>query len=157
MSRSTRASKLLDAAGVAYRLHGYDYQPDADGKGVQAALALGQPPQRVLKSLMTWVDKQAVCAVIACDRRLSLKKLAAACGGKSAQMMEVAEAERRTGYKVGGISPLGQQRSAAVVIEQSVLSEPSLLFNAGQRGLLLEVASEQVLAVLQARACDICQ
>lgn len=156
MSRATRATKVLDAAGIAYQLHAYDYQASADAKGVQAALALGQPPQRVLKSLMTWVDKQAVCAVIASDRRLSLKKLAAACGGKSAQMMEVVEAERHTGYKVGGISPLGQQRSAAVVIEQTVLSEPSLLFNAGQRGLLLELASAQVLAILHARACDLC-
>jgi Cys-tRNA(Pro)/Cys-tRNA(Cys) deacylase len=156
MSRTTRATKLLDASGITYQLHAYDYRADADAKGIQAALALQQPPQRVLKSLMAWVDKQAVCAVIPCDRRLSLKKLATACGGKSARMMEVAEAERRTGYKVGGISPLGQQRSAPVVLEQSALHEPSLLFNAGQRGLLVEISSEHVLAVLQARARALC-
>jgi Cys-tRNA(Pro)/Cys-tRNA(Cys) deacylase len=156
MSRATRATRALDAAGVAYRLHAYDYAADAEAKGLQAADALGFAPQRVLKSLMAWVDAQPVCAVIPSDRRLQLKKLAAAVGGKSARMMDVAEAERRSGYKVGGISPLGQQRPVPVLVEQAALDAPSVLLNAGQRGLLLELESDRLLAALQARACDLC-
>lgn len=157
MSKATRATKALDAAGVAYRLHPYDYEAEAGAKGLQAAQALGLPPERVLKSLMAWVDTRAVCVVVPSDRRVQLKKLAAAAGGKAARMMEAAEAERRTGYKVGGISPLGQQRPAPVLVEQAALTAGSVWFNAGQRGLLLEMAAEQVLAALQARACDLCE
>jgi Cys-tRNA(Pro)/Cys-tRNA(Cys) deacylase len=91
---------------VAYRLHPYDYEADAVlGKGLQAAAALGMSPARVLKTLMAWVDARAVCAVIPSDRQLQPKALAAACGGKSARMMEVAEAERRSGYAWYGSGP----------------------------------------------------
>lgn len=157
MSKATRATKALDAAGVVYRLHPYDYAAEAGAKGLQAAQALGLPPERVLKSLMAWVDTRAVCVVVPSDRRVQLKKLAAAAGGKAARMMEAAEAERRTGYKVGGISPLGQQRPAPVLVEQSALDAGSVWFNAGQRGLLLEMDAAQVLDALQARACDLCE
>lgn len=84
MSRATRATKALDAAGMGYVLHAYDYQADADAKGLQAARALGLQPLTVLKTLMAWVDDKAVCVVIPCDRRVSSKKLAGAHGGKSA-------------------------------------------------------------------------
>ena len=156
MSHATRATRVLDAAGVSYRLHTYDYHAEAGQKGVAAALALGLPASRVLKSLMAWVDDHPVCAVIPADQRLSLKKLAAARGGKSARMMDVAEAERLTGYKVGGISPLGQQRQAPVIIEHSIVSQASVIFNAGQRGLLLELDTVQALALLQAQTTDLC-
>ncbi|KAB7765167.1 Cys-tRNA(Pro) deacylase [Xanthomonas maliensis] len=157
MSKATRATKSLDAAGVAYVLHPYDYRPDADAKGLQAAQALGLAPDTVLKTLMAWVDDQAVCVVIPCNRRLSLKTLASAHGGKSARMMEVADAERRTGYKVGGISPLGQQRPVPVLIERSALTSPALWINAGQRGLLLELRGDQIVAALQARPAQLCE
>ncbi|WP_115512430.1 MULTISPECIES: Cys-tRNA(Pro) deacylase [Xanthomonas] len=157
MSKATRATKALDAAGVAYVLHPYDYQSDADAKGLQAANALGLAPQTVLKTLMAWVDDLAMCAVIPCNRRLSLKQLASACGGKSARMMDVADAERRTGYKVGGISPLGQQRQTPVLIEATALDAPALWINAGQRGLLLELPGAQLLQALTARACVLCE
>ncbi|MGV7196056.1 Cys-tRNA(Pro) deacylase [Xanthomonas axonopodis] len=157
MSKATRATKALDAAGVGYVLHPYVYQADADAKGLQAAQALGLPPHAVLKTLMAWVDDNAVCVVIPCDRRVSLKKLASAYGGKSARMMEVADAERRTGYKVGGISPLGQQRQAPVLVDTTALDAPALWINAGQRGLLLELPGPQLLQALAARACALCE
>ncbi|ATS20311.1 prolyl-tRNA synthetase [Xanthomonas phaseoli pv. phaseoli] len=157
MSKATRATKALDAAGVGYVLHPYDYQADADAKGLQAAHALGLQPHTVLKTLMAWVDDTPVCVVIPCDRRVSLKKLASACGGKSARMMEVADAERRTGYKVGGISPLGQQRQVPVLVEITALDAPALWINAGQRGLLLELPGNQLMQALAARACALCE
>ena len=155
MSHATRATRALDAAGVAYTLHPYDYDAEAGavagGKGLHAAASLGVEPGRVLKTLMAWVDAQAVCVVVPSDRQVQLKALAAAVGGKSARMMEVAEAERRTGYKVGGISPFGQQRQAPAWFEQEVVDAASVYINAGQRGLLLQLAPGDALRVLQAR------
>jgi Cys-tRNA(Pro)/Cys-tRNA(Cys) deacylase len=91
-------------------VHTYDYDPNADRIGLQAAEALNEPPERVLKSLMAMVDGKPVCVIVRSDREVSMKKLAAAFGGKSAQMMKPGEAERLSGYKVGGISPFGQTR-----------------------------------------------
>lgn len=156
MSKATRATRQLDGARVAYRLHAYDFDADAaGGKGVHAAQSLGIAPQRMLKTLMAWVDERAVCAVIPSDRQLQLKRLAAACGGKSARMMEIPEAERRSGYKVGGISPFAQQRPVSVWIERDALAHDSVWINAGQRGLLLEIAPTAAVGLLHAEAAAI--
>jgi len=156
MSRATRATRQLDGAGIAYTLHAYDFDAEASaGKGMHAAQSLGVPPGRVLKTLMAWVDDRAVCAVIPSDRQLQLKRLAAACGGKAARMMEVPEAERRSGYKVGGISPFAQQRPVPVWIERDALDDASVYINAGQRGLLLELAPTAASGVLHAQAASI--
>ena len=119
MSRATRATKALEEPGVAFTVHSYDYDPDADRIGLQAAEALGEPPERVLKTLMALVDGKPACVIVPSDREVSMKKLAAAFGGKSAQMMKPAEAERVSGYKVGGISPFGQMRKLRTAIEDS--------------------------------------
>lgn len=157
MSRVTRATRLLDAAGVAWRLHAYDYDAHAaaGGKGLHAAAVLGVPPGRVLKTLMARVDAQAVCVVIPSDRQLLSKALAAAAGGRTARMMEPAEAERRTGYRIGGISPFAQQRPAPVWFEADALGEPGVFVNAGQRGLLVELAPADAVRVLRARTARI--
>ena len=84
---------------------------------MQAAEALGEAPARVLKTLMAMVDEKPVCAIVPSDREVALKRLAAAFGGKSARMMKPAEAERISGYKVGGISPFGQKRKLPTAIE----------------------------------------
>src|SRR5215475_5808737 len=126
MSKATRATKMLEQAGVAFTTHTYDYDPDADSIGMQAAEALGEPPARVLKTLMASVDGKPVCVVVPSDKEVSMKKLAAAVDGKSAQMMKPNEAERVTGFKVGGISPFGQRRTVRTVIEQSALAQDKI-------------------------------
>ena len=117
MSKSTRATKALEQAGVAFSVHAYDYDPDADKIGMAAAEALGEPPQRVLKTLVALVDGKPVCVVLRSDREVSMKKLAAALGGKAAEMMKPAEAERISGYKIGGVSPFGQNRRLRTAID----------------------------------------
>src|SRR5689334_10074809 len=97
MSRSTRATQLLEDTGVAFSVHTYEYDPNADRVGLQAAEALGETPDRVLKTLMARVDRKPVCVIVPSDREVSMKKLAAAFGGKSAEMMKPADAERATG------------------------------------------------------------
>src|ERR1044072_9290313 len=110
MARTARATQALTKAGVAFTVHTYDYDPDADRIGMAAAEALGEDPRRVLKTLMARVDGKPVCVMLPSDWEGAMKKLAAATGDKSAEMMKPADAERLTGYKVGGISPFGQTR-----------------------------------------------
>ena len=110
MSKTTPATVALTKAGVAFELFPYDYDPDAPRVGLQAAEALGWAPEQVFKTLMTLVDGKAACVIVPSDCEVSMKKLAAALGGKSAQMMKPADAERLTGYKVGGVRPSSRPR-----------------------------------------------
>jgi len=139
MSKSTRATQALDKLGVKFTLHAYDYDPDAASIGLQAAESLGVEPSRVLKTLMAEPDGKPVCAVVPSDCEVSMKKLAAAFGAKTARMMRPADAERLTGYHVGGISPFGQKKRVPVAIEQAALAHASVFLNGGQRGLQIEL------------------
>ncbi len=150
MSKATRATKALEQAGVAFTVHAYDYDPDAGKIGIQAAEALGEPPERVLKTLMALVDGKRVCVIAPSDREVSMKKLAAAFQGKSAQMMKPADAERATGYKVGGISPFGQMKPARTAIEEQALAHAHVFINAGQRGLQVRLSPRDAADMLKA-------
>jgi Cys-tRNA(Pro)/Cys-tRNA(Cys) deacylase len=150
MSKATRATRMLEQAGVAFSVQTYDYDGDADRIGLQAAAALGEAPARVLKSLMALVDGKPVCVIVPSDREVSMKKLAAAFGGKSAQMMKPADAERLSGYKVGGISPFGQTRPPRVAIEQQAMAQDLVFINGGQRGLQVRLSPRDAARVLNA-------
>jgi len=150
MSKSTRATKALEQAGITFSVLTYDYDPDADKIGLQAAEALGEPPERVLKTLMALVDGKPVCVIVPSDREVSMKKLAAAFGGKSAQMMKPTDAERITGYKVGGISPFGQMRPPRVALEAAAMAHALVTLNGGQRGLQVRLSPKDVASVLKA-------
>ena len=149
---ATPGVKFLESRGVAFTLHPYAYDPDAEAVGLAAAAALGLVPGLTLKTLMVEVDGKPACCVIPSDRQLSMKKVAAAFGGKAAAMMPPAKAEKLTGYRVGGISPFGSKRVVPVAIEASVCGAAKVWINAGQRGLLLGIAPDQALAVLGALA-----
>lgn len=156
MARTTRATQALGKAQVAHSVHEYEYDPDAPSIGLQAADALGVAPDRVLKTLMTLVDGQPVCAVIGSGREVSMKRLAVAAGGKAAQMMKPADAERATGYHVGGISPLGQKRRPrAVVVDAAAMEQAAVFVNGGQRGLQIQLAPADLVRALDARVADI--
>ncbi len=155
MSRTTAATLALGKAGAAFTLFPYDYDPDAPRVGLQAAAALGRAPEQVFKTLMAEVDGRPVCVVVPSDCELSMKKLAAACGGKSAQMMKPVDAERLTGFKVGGISPFGQRRKVATLIDETAQLFDEVLINGGQRGLLLALAPAEAVRATDARFCDL--
>jgi Cys-tRNA(Pro)/Cys-tRNA(Cys) deacylase len=135
MLKSTRATLALNKAGVNFTLHGYDYDPGAERIGLQAAAAIGVEPRRVLKTLMAEVDGKPVCVIVPSDREVSMKKLASAFHGKTAKMMMPADAERLTGYHVGGISAFAQKKRVPVVIDEAAMTESTVFLNAGQRGL----------------------
>jgi Cys-tRNA(Pro)/Cys-tRNA(Cys) deacylase len=150
MSKTTRATAALVKLGVKFALHTYDYDPDAVRIGLQAAEALGIEPHRVLKTLMAEVDGKPVCVVVPSDREVSMKKLAAAFGGKTANMMRPADAERLTGYHVGGISPLAQKKRVPMAIDAAALGQSRVYLNGGQRGLQIELDPKDAVKALDA-------
>lgn len=152
---STPALRALAALGIEVTLHPYPYDPKAEATGLQAALALGIDPAVMLKTLMVEVDGNPACCVIPSDRQLSMKKVAAAFGAKSAAMMPAPKAEKHTGYHVGGISPFGQKRVVPTAIEASACTAPRVWINAGQRGLLLSLPPEAALRALAARPIEL--
>ncbi|WP_262298453.1 Cys-tRNA(Pro) deacylase [Microvirga sesbaniae] len=150
MSKTTRATQALQQAGIAFTVHAYDYDPNAERIGLQAAEAMEADPASVLKTLMVLVDNRPACVILPSDREVNLKKLAAALGGKAAQMMKPADAERITGYHVGGISPFGQKKRVPTVLEQSALDRGEVFMNGGQRGLQVRLDPRAAAAVLDA-------
>ena len=156
MAKATPATLALEKAGVAFTLHEYDYDPNAERIGMQAAQALGIKPARLLKTLMARAGDAVVCVLAPSDREVNLKKLATAAGAKIAARLGITEAERITGYHVGGISPFGQKKRVRVFIEQSALAFERIVVNGGRRGLQLELAPSALVRQLSALAADLC-
>lgn len=143
----TPALDLVRRDGATYRVHAYD-PPVRHGRvrnerpdyGTEAAEALGVEPSRVFKTLIARVDGRLLAAVVPVDRTLDLKALAAAVGGRHADLADPSEAERATGSVIGGISPLGMRRPLAVVVDVSAGGHDTILVSAGRRGLQVELA-----------------
>ncbi len=155
MSHTTQGTLLLNKLGIAFELHPYDYDPEAPRIGLHAAEALGIDPSQTFKTLMAEVDGKPVCVVIPSDAEASMKKLAATFGGKSATMMKVPDAERLTGYKVGGIGPFGQKRKVPTGLDETAELYDSIYINAGQRGLLLAIAPADAAKAADMRVADL--
>lgn len=153
MSTATPATRALQQLKIAFEAIEYAYDPGADRIGMHAAAVIGADPARVLKTLMVEVDGKPACAVIPSDRSLSMKRVAAAFGGKSAAMMPPDKAERLTGFHTGGISPFGQKRRVPTAFETSaVAGTDPVVINGGKRGLMLRLAPADALAAAGARA-----
>jgi len=150
MSKSTRATLALNKAGVNFTLHSYDYDPNAEYIGLQAAEGIGVEPRRVLKTLMAEVDGKPVCVIVPSDREVSMKKLATAFNGKTAKMMRAVDAERLTGYHVGGISPFAQRKRVPIAIDEAAMTESSVFLNGGQRGLQIQLEPNDARKALNA-------
>lgn len=156
MSTGTPATRALTSAKAAFRLIEYEYISGQDRIGVHAAEAIGMPAELVLKTLMVEVDGKPACAVNPADRSLSMKRVASAFGGKSAQMMPPDKAERLTGFHTGGISPFGQKRNVPTAFEESALQVAEIVLNAGKRGLMVVLAPEEALRVSGGEAKALC-
>ncbi|WP_372697810.1 Cys-tRNA(Pro) deacylase [Arthrobacter sp. JSM 101049] len=145
----TPATLALDAAGTPYRAHGYAHDPATASYGVEAAAALGLESGRVFKTLVVdtgrpGADALAV-AVVPVSGSLDLKAAAAALGVKKVQLADPAAAQRRTGYVLGGISPLGQRRPCPTLIDASAADWPTVYVSGGRRGLEIEVPPEDLV------------
>jgi Cys-tRNA(Pro)/Cys-tRNA(Cys) deacylase len=131
------------------------YTYTSEGGALKAAADLDVEPARMLKSLVAKAGDELVFALVAADAALSPKKLAAAAGAKQAVMAEPKEAERATGYQVGGISPLGSRKQLPVFLDASAEDFPRICLNAGNRGHIVEVATADLVRLTGATVADL--
>lgn len=141
----TPATVALIRAGVAFSVHEYPHDPRATSYGLEAAEVLGLDPRQVFKTLMASVDGRLAVAVVPVAGQLDLKALARALGASRATMADKADAERATGYVVGGISPIGQKRAHPTVLDTSALEHPTIYVSGGRRGLDLGLSPTDLL------------
>jgi Cys-tRNA(Pro)/Cys-tRNA(Cys) deacylase len=152
----TPAIRAAECAGIDFTLHPYEHSPDADSFGEEAAAKLGVDPLRIFKTLVAQIDRHTlVLCVIPVAFRLDLKKLAAAAGGKKADLADPADAERVTGYVVGGISPLGGRKKLPALIDEIALLHDTVFVSAGQRGLQMELTPHDLVRLTDAATADI--
>lgn len=151
----TPATAALKAAGIAFTEHVYAHDPANTNFGLEAASALGLDPDRVFKTLLADVDGRLVVGIVPVTGKLDLKHLAAAVGGKRATMADPALAERRTGYVVGGISPVGQKTAHPTVLDETAQLWDTVYVSGGRRGLDLELAPADLVRITSAVVADI--
>jgi len=144
----------LDGAGVRYVVHEFHHEPGDRNYGLVAAEALGVEPDRVFKTLLAnlTTDRgvEPVVGIVPVSGHLSLRGLAAALGGKRAEMCPTDAAERLTGYVVGGISPFGQKRRLRTAIDETCVLFDTVFVSGGRRGLDLELAPDALVGALDA-------
>ena len=151
----TPATVALAAAGIPFATHPYEHDPAAPSFGLEAAEALGVEPDRVFKTLLAETELGLVVGVVPVTGMLDLKALAAAVGAKRAAMADPAVAERRTGYVVGGISPVGQKTAHPTVVDETAQLFDTVFVSGGKRGFDIELAPADLLAVTGGRYAGI--
>ena len=147
----TAAVALLTRERVAFTVHEYAHDPAAASYGLEAAAALGRDPDQVFKTLLVVHERDWAVAVLPVSARLSLRAAAAALGWKRAALAEPRLAERRTGYVVGGISPLGQKTPSPTLLDDSAVAWPTVLVSGGRRGLDVELPPAELLRLTGGR------
>ncbi len=149
----------LERSGIAYSAREFVHDPAERSYGLAAARAIGVDPDRVFKTLLADVvvatGTTLVVGIVPVSTQLSLKALAAAVGGKRAEMCAPANAERITGYVVGGISPFGQKKRLRTVIDETCLFSDTVFVSGGRRGLDLEISPAALIGVLDAIVANI--
>jgi Cys-tRNA(Pro)/Cys-tRNA(Cys) deacylase len=149
-ARGTRATELLNRRDVPHTVHEYETDGAAAGShryGEEAARALGVDPMLIFKTLVVELDGSLAIAIVPVAAELDLKRFASVLGGRRAALAERAVAERATGYVIGGISPLGQRRTLATVLDASAAAHATMYVSAGRRGLQVELAPGDLVAL----------
>ncbi|QEO15766.1 Cys-tRNA(Pro) deacylase [Agromyces intestinalis] len=154
-SAGTPATVALQRAGIAFVPRAYEHDPRATAYGLEAAEKLGIEPERVFKTLLVAVDDGLAVGIVPVAEQLDLKALAGAVGGKRAELADPAVAERKTGYVVGGISPIGQKTALPTVLDESAILCETILVSGGRRGFDLELAPDDLLTVTGGRYAPI--
>ncbi|HEX5522071.1 MAG TPA: Cys-tRNA(Pro) deacylase [Pedococcus sp.] len=149
-SAGTPATSALTRAGVDFGLHPYEHDPSAASYGLEAAEALGVPAAEVFKTLLVEGERGLVVGIVPVERSLDLKAVAAAVGVKKVSMADPQDAERATGYVVGGISPLGQKRALPTVLDESALALGRVYVSGGRRGLDVSLSPDDLVALTRA-------
>ena len=149
----TPAIKAAQSAGVTVKVHEYHHDPANTAYGMEAAEALGLDPARVFKTLLVALNGDArrlAVAVVPVTGQLDLKAMASACKAKKVEMADPVDAQRATGYVVGGISPLGQKKRLPTVLDASASVYPTIFVSGGRRGLDIEIAPADLVHLCSA-------
>lgn len=151
-SAGTPAIAALEAAGVAHSVHAYEHAEGATDFGAEAARELGVESARVFKTLVVDLGngRDLGVAVVPVSGQLDLKAAATALGVKKVAMAEMRLAAARTGYVPGGISPLGQRKALPTAVDASALEHPTVFVSGGRRGLDVELAGPDLVALTRA-------
>lgn len=152
---ATPATVALAAAGIPFTAHTYVHDPATTNYGLEAASALQLDPDRVFKTLLADAEGRLCVGIVPVTGMLDLKALAAAVGAKRAVMADPALAERKTGYVVGGISPIGQKTALPTVLDETAVLWPTIFVSGGRRGFDIELAPDDLVAVTRAILADI--
>ena len=151
MASSTPALLALQRGGVEFKTHAYELADSDLSYGEAVAEALGVDPGRLFKTLIAVCDTKPVVAIVPVRSQLSLKALARAVASKKAHMAEPADAEKWTGYVVGGISPFAQKRRMPTLLDDSAIGFKSIYVSAGLRGLQVELDPADLMRMLECR------
>jgi len=151
---NTQALLALARAKVSFETHEYEVTASEGTYGESVAATLGVPPERLFKTLVAEIDGEPAVAIVPVNRQLVLKALAGAAGGKRARMSAPADAERWTGYVTGGISPFGQKRRLPFFVDASIATHATIFVSGGRRGLQVEIAPGDLIALQSACLVD---
>ena len=147
---ATPATRMLDEANVPYIVRHYEHDDGAPSYGLEAAEKLELPPEAVYKTLMVDLGGRLAVAMVPVALNLDLKKFAALMGVRKAVMADRHEAEKRTGYVVGGISPLGQKHPSRAGIDNRVELLDTVYVSGGRRGLQIGLSPFDLIRLTSA-------
>ncbi|MDH0969007.1 Cys-tRNA(Pro)/Cys-tRNA(Cys) deacylase YbaK [compost metagenome] len=151
----TPATKLLKANKIDFSIHEYEHDANAKSFGLEAAEKLNLRVEEVFKTLLVTDEKNYFVAILPVHHQLNLKKVAQAVGAKKLKMSDPKDAERLTGYLVGGISPVGQKKRLKTVIDQSAVQLEKIYVSGGKRGLDIGLKPQDLAKVLSATFADV--
>ncbi|MGA1837631.1 Cys-tRNA(Pro) deacylase [Herbiconiux sp. 11R-BC] len=152
---TTAATQALTRAGIPFTPHVYTHDAAATDFGAEAARELGVEPARVFKTLMVETDGGLGIGIVSVQDQLDLKALATELGAKKAAMADKALAERKSGYVVGGISPVGQKTRLPTVVDSAALEFATVFVSGGRRGFDIEIAPTALLEAVAGRTAVI--